>query len=187
MRVPAADFDSLNNEARRVVRCYLRRGCRVPEEDLMQEAWRTILEVLPNYDASRGADRNGYLWRALVRVLRVYLWRQSAPVSETVHHLTDLRSVTTVPVEDDMPATGSTPEAEVGDAQRRERIARRLREILDGLPDGTFAERVLLHEQKPAQVAQDADVPVRLVYYAVARARKRIVRDPELTELWKQQ
>lgn len=85
--------------AGRAARWYKRRCWWAEEEDLRQEAWRACVQASRTFDPERGTPEEAYLWYAAVYAVRLYVLRQSAPVSAAKNRAQELRGVMRAPLE----------------------------------------------------------------------------------------
>lgn len=182
--------------AERVAARYARRVFWADPEDLKQEATVAALAAQRTFDPRIGVPFAGYAWRACVLHLRAYVWANSAPVSETDHHLTDLRGV----YRDSLDAAGdvvdgAAPPDEQLDVARRQHAVRgqvslvlahalRNGDVVDRLADAYIAERVLVDEVQPARLAAELEMPVQKVYRIAQRARTVLAENAVLYGMW---
>lgn len=128
----ARRFDKLAN---RVAKRYARRCWWMPEEDLRQEAWIAALDALKSFDPEYGTRLDGYVWCAMVRWLRGFLWRNSAPVTvPRGDDRTAAAGLSRAPLEyvRDVAHSGGTPEDHVVAADRQTKLRESLKK--HGLP-----------------------------------------------------
>jgi hypothetical protein len=90
-----------------------------------------------------------------------------------------------VPLDEAIPSVEEEMEGRLDCLRRLMRLRALLHHLLNYDPDGNLAERVLLQEEKPAEVAASAGIPIRRVYSATLRFKARVVRCADLYDLWK--
>jgi RNA polymerase sigma-70 factor (ECF subfamily) len=80
-------LDSLGQRIEKMA-AYYARQCGVEEDDLRQEAWLAILEMLPRLDTTVGTPEQHLLKRARWRILDTVRWqrrRKHIPLSDIEH------------------------------------------------------------------------------------------------------
>lgn len=170
---------SVEGMINKVVCWYAKRVWWADLSDLRQEAWVAVLEAERTYDPARG-PRSSYMRRAVWNRLGNYLGAQASPVSGRKKHgksTKGMRGVSVLePVIYPTAPEPTTEEVEYWWAELRELVKVLVR---DGY-DGHAAARVLLDQEKSAEVAESLNWPVHKVWRASHRARKRIATDVDL-------
>lgn len=187
-----------HHPARRAARAYARRCWWADYHDLEQEAFLATTRAMGTYDASYGTPIDAYLYRAAVLHLPPVLLRMSAPVSERPSKLKNLKGVKRFDggesrgglkyTLDDFLATRrdpTDPDVELDVAAWRAKVRERLSALLTDERKTELAVPVLLDRREAAEVAAAEGVPVRVIYNATQRARRRIRDDLDLWELWR--
>lgn len=189
-------------------RCAARAKRRVwwaERGDLEQEAALAALSAARTWDPDTGVPLSAYVWRACSLHLRKYLWRCSAPVSETDHNLNTLRDVhrTQLPSEatgakycdrswyiKNMPERIHNSDIDAFSLFRQKEWECAVRQQLDHLFDKTDMKeaiaRVLLYEERPAVVAATFGLSVRDLYAKTKQAKKLASSNALLFNLMKE-
>lgn len=176
--------DEVKRAAEGVARRYARRVFWADEDDLRQEAYVIAIDARRRWDPTVGVPLSAYAWRACALGLRNYLWRQSAPVTETDHRLTTLRGVHRAEVNEDCWRAPSPDELLV--AKRwHEDVQEQIAFVLKhGNVDTRLVLPVLIEERAPRHVAKELEVPVIRIYRSVRRARVLLSENALLHMLW---
>jgi len=198
------DVKTIGKVAKTVARKYARRCWWADKEDLEQEALLTILQCRytfkqdvhrqPHEVGDRGVPFEKYAARAAMLALRVYLLRESAPVSARGNNgaMGVLAGIFRAPTSslDHTPHEACLQDQEVLHQlwlSKVRAVVARLLDEMDATATGAafLAEPVLLHDARPYEVARRTGVPVKRVYRAVQQFKAFAVADPELHTLWK--
>jgi DNA-directed RNA polymerase specialized sigma24 family protein len=192
--------DDPNHPARRAAKAYKRRCWWASYEDLVQSAFVATTKAETTFDPNVGVPLDAYLFRAAVYALKPVLLKDSSPVSarRCEQHMlklmmrVDLRNPEgdIMPADDtlaDQPASEaeSNPEVLLPRVGWKARVRERLTEILTDTKHTERVLPVLLDEADSCEVAREHDVPVREIYLAAQRARRRIAADLNLWKLWR--
>jgi len=192
-----------NHPARRAARAYAAKCWWASYEDLVQEAFIATIKAARTFDPEHGAPIDAYLYRAAVLTLQPVLLRASAPVSAPRRKLDQLRGVTqaTHPAgplhfvsEGGQP--GLAPEVLALRAPDncevlvdlhmwRERVRTRMTELLSDAQHTHITIPILLDGAESYEVAEREGLPLKDVYNATNRARRRLAKDLVLWRLWK--
>lgn len=173
-------IDEVLRVARNAARHYARRVWWANEEDLVQEASAAALQATrPDgpFDHESGLPVGVYVWRACVLHLRAYLWRQSAPVSESRHKLPTLRGVHRSELTETSAITDVDALSLLSEKEWTEEVRAQLNYLFDKDGDGALVSRVLLEEEKPEYVAHTAGIDVQDLYRKTKRAKRALTNN----------
>jgi hypothetical protein len=157
------------------------RWWRVRQDDLTQEGHLALLVARQTFDPDKG-EWNGYAATAARLAMARFCWTFCVGVSGGMHrpHETrrNLRSYT-LDAETYYADAATYPEVQYLQRARAQALRARVADIATqlGLPRkvSAAAQRVLLEEAKPAEVA--GRLPVQAVYKAAARLRETVRGD----------
>lgn len=141
--------------------------------ELKQEAMVAALSAKRTWDPLVGVPLNAYVWRACILHLGKYIWKQSAPVSETDHRLRTLAHVCRAELVDEHLEGGDGFELVFEDWLWRENTRAHIRLVLRETQgdDALLTVAVLLDGCSPREVAQAAGVTSQHVHRLTQRAR----------------
>jgi hypothetical protein len=182
----------IEQAAARVAHKYARRCWWSDPRELRQEATAAMLGAVPGFDpskASRPGQAEAFFYRVGLRALHNFTWRSGSPLSETDHNLRLLAGVTRAPVEEaaELPVLAPWADEIIANGAHLAELRAALAEVLGQLgEDEELARAVLLRDGKPEDVAVLYGVERRRVYRATALARRFIMDDLQLYELWKE-
>ena len=174
------DTTMMQTVAAQVARRWRRKGVvSYAVEDIEQDAMAAMLEAHDRFNPEHGVPLRAYLWRIAVNATNLSVAKALCPLSAS--RASTLRDVQLERVDDDR-----TTEIET-DHERRDVCARaRARVVaLATTDEDRFGVRVLLGDV-PKDVADAAGVPVRLVYMATLRMKRRVASDATLYQLSKE-
>lgn len=192
--------ESKDHPARRAAKAYKKRCWWAEYEDLVQAAFVATTKALTTFDPNVGVPLDAYLFRAAVYALKPVLLKMSSPVSArpSEQHMlklvmrADLRNLESDAASADRAFTSgadnekaSNPEVLLPRMGWRSHVHERLTEILTDTKHTERVLPVLLDEADSHEVAKRHNVPVREIYVAAQRARRRIASDPTLWTLWR--
>lgn len=192
----ALPIEHKDHPARRAARAYARKCWWASYEDLEQEAFRATTQAMRTYDPLVGVPIDAYLFRAAVLALKPMLLRDSAPVSASRRKLDNLKGLRRVSrdMADGVHAVADnahnpehvilTAELAVDLHAWRQRVRQRLHALLDG--SAKLALPILLDGATSADVAAEAQVPLKEVYNATLKARRRLTNDRQMWSLWRE-
>ncbi len=180
-------MSDLQEVANKVAGRYARRVFWADLADLKQEAMVAALRAQKTWDPEVGVPLEAYAWRACVFHLRTYLWRQSAPVSETDRRLGTLRGVHAEELLEDHGEPVADNHQLFEEKCWTEMVQRQVVYLLTKLStkDARIAVRVVLEEEMPAQVAQDLQLSIHHVYRVARTARRSFEDNAVLHQLWR--
>ena len=174
------DTTMMQTVAAQVARRWRRKGVvSYPVEDMEQDAMAAMLEAHGRFNPEHGVPLRAYLWRVAVNATNLTVAKALCPLSAS--RASTLREVQLARVDDDRTTDIET------DHERRDVCTRaRARVVaLATTDEDQFGVRVLLGDV-PATVADAAGVPVRLVYMATLRMKRRVACDATLYQLAKE-
>jgi DNA-directed RNA polymerase specialized sigma24 family protein len=162
----------------------------VDQDDARQEALAAILAAENSFSRNPdGQNVHGYVTRAAQYAVRWFVWSMTSPVKHTNRgRISEQVTVLRRASEDEVAGRASgapTPEQEVSHGRWAAAVRERLAALMskDAECDKQIAERVLLDDETPEDVARSEQVPVRAVYVVTQRVRQRIFKDVELLTL----
>lgn len=183
----------LEDVAARAARRYARRCWWAEEADLKQEALAAALVAQKTWDAQVGVPLTAYAWRAAVLALRAYLWRNSAPVSESGHRLHELKGVHRQALDTqsvaELEMEGPWVDELLDDERWRHRVREQIHFVLEHEQQESevrMALSALLDDVHPRDVALTEEAPVGTVYRAVQRAKTALKNNMMLYDLLKE-
>lgn len=168
--------------AKSVARAYRRKVWWADFEDMSQEAFAEMRKAEPLWDARVGIPKSAYLRRVAVLAVRKMLWKQSAPVSGRGER--ELRGLMRAEMTE-MGSSGQPPDEEVNEKRWHERVAERLRELADRDPSVREGLAMLLGEESPMEREAASGVARVELYRHRRRARRAVLNDPVLFELFR--
>lgn len=179
-------FATLDHAVSVVARKYAARGIGAYFEDLKQQGWVHAARVYRDYPeifATKPFDAtaaHNLVYVSALRNLATYTRRQRAPISGNCPEaFKALGTARRVPLLHSQVRDKQTPEAAcaVAEARRkaRARFDAQTRDLLDAHVDA--AVRVLFQGERPGEVAETTDLPLRVVYDAVKTCVRKLERD----------
>jgi hypothetical protein len=191
------DIEDMTDVAEQVVRKYLRTYRWADQDDLMQQAWDTMLKARTTWDASVGVALNGYLQRAVHHALRAFIWKDISPAHVPLRHaghkvFEHTRSNPDTLQEDieckRHPATQAhqpTPVEQLVKDEWHTSILDEMLSTFENDKEGHLARPVLMGEKRPAEVAKTNGVAVKVVYQATRRVKHALSNNYTLYQLWR--
>lgn len=161
--------------ATRVAKRYGRRCWWAEVDEMVQEASVAIIQALRTFDPEVGVPVEGYCHRAAIFAVKHYLWRMSAPVSETHHKRHTLAGVHRASLEQ---ALDIESDSDHEHRQWRRNVIEELVKLANRTENGDLAAAILLeHEAAPSDPA---------VKKAVRILRRHARTSYPLYRLWKE-
>lgn len=171
--------------ARSVAAAYKRRRCRVPFDELVQEAWLGIMLASRSFDQSRGVPFPAYAWHAATRWLSGFVWRDSSPVYASLHNRKQLRGLRAVEVGERDLGLDSSPEQLLLADERRAMLFAVAAQVLAPLGhDSGPALLVLAGLTTPREWAATAGRPRRELYLVMTQARTLLAGSAEFWQAY---
>lgn len=168
--------------AQQVAKAYARRCEWASREELEQEAWLSMLDALPRYDATQG-DIGGFLYGAAQRGVHRLAWRLGSAVTVCPRNTSALegavrsvqkRTATEETAAAEVPDTSRSVEQALDDARARHRIAEVVGQLL---AEDREAEAVLAFirgEVTSGQAAATYGVPLPWLYKTTFKVRRAL-------------
>lgn len=190
--------DQMAGIAKAVARRYHTRCWWTDLEDLEQQAWVVVLEVLRKYAPQTEAgelDRKAFgswAYVAAMKQLSRYIWRQSAPVSASDHDVSKLAGLHRAEVPEDMLAFAADPEQAYAAAEIKHRAKEHVASLysyMTGEPPDEWSDAVVqiyMQDREPTEVAHDEVLDRRGIYKTTEHMRALMRRDRWLRRLARQ-
>lgn len=187
------EVEDLNDVAVQVTNRTQRTYRWASREDLLQEAWRTILDVRARktWDPTVGVAFAGYLQKAASHTLRDMVWKSISPATLSHRQRAKCFQHTQGSEFDTQHADSpvqhvARPDETLAEFEWQTRIVNELIEVFESLDCGHLSKPVLLKGYKHERVARMYGVDVREVYRAVRYARRAIENNYALYKLWRE-
>lgn len=151
---------------------YARRCWWQDRQEIEQQAWTVVLEVKKHHaprDAAGEIDRNIFgaiAYKAAMRQLSRWMWRESSPVSTTDHDVKNMGDAFRAPTTKLERAEFSPPSPE--DLVDEKRLLKALTKRVYELCGNTLYVRatmlILMEGEKPAEIAKALGIDIWILY-----------------------
>lgn len=169
---------NLSPSVKSVVSSYAARYPWLERQEMVQEAVVAVLEEDPRWRPGAAPRGTSYAALAVGHQLSRFVAGRLSPVQAfggKFHKATGARSCSLDELH------GMTQDRAANSCIDAARVIAEVRRVMDGV--SLAARKVLLHEEKPAVVAQELNLPVALVYDETRRARQMLKANRRLQRL----
>jgi DNA-directed RNA polymerase sigma subunit (sigma70/sigma32) len=184
--VKTISLDEVQRIAADVAHGYARKWRYVDGADLLQEAILAVLHAQKTFDPSRGTKFAAYAGQAASYAVKMYLWRNSFPVNESVHKRDSLMGVVRVSIHSSKATRLKLPLPPPDERLHEARWTKRVQDWVKENDASGLGAAALLADLRPREVAEEKEVPSRKVQQALGRVRTKARQSEELRQLWEE-